>query len=475
MGSLCDRIDCFLTEQNSVSLCQDSYKALTKRMLEDCCRIYTNRIAEEDKNEAAGLLLKYWINNPYSRELLEKVLGKLPEKTANVPAYVKLGTAYPKGSTCPLVSVIIPVYNTAPYLCACLDSVINQTLKEIEIICVNDGSTDNSLSILEEYYGSDSRITIVSKGNSGLSSSRNVGLEYAQGEYVQFLDSDDLLELYALDELYHYAKQETLDILFFNAASFYESNLLKQNFGDFTDYYLTKTDLSKPRNGQQMFLAMEQSGEYRTSACLQLIKRTHLRENNISFLEGILHEDNLFTLQNLLLANSVARVNKPYYLRRVRENSIMTFKKRYINFYGYLRCFIGLMAFVDDLELEREVSKCVKNLLESLGKAAYRTYGELDEEERKKVAQLLPIEYFWWQLLCRYHAPLVKSKVPNSNNSVLVRVDEAELIRRSWTYRIGRFITFIPRKVRGGLRCYQEHGWSYTWHRILVHLHIKKY
>ena len=91
----------------------------------------------------------------------------------------------------PKVSVIIPVYNVEKYLKQCLDSVVNQTLKDIEIICVNDGSTDNSLEILEEYAQKDNRIIIISQENQGQSVARNIALEKATGEYVGFVDSDD--------------------------------------------------------------------------------------------------------------------------------------------------------------------------------------------------------------------------------------------------------------------------------------------
>ena len=94
----------------------------------------------------------------------------------------------------PKVSVIIPVYNVEKYLRQCLDSVVNQTLKDIEIICIDDGSTDNSLNILKEYAQKDNRIKIISKKNGGLSSARNAGLKFATGEFVGFVDSDDYIE-----------------------------------------------------------------------------------------------------------------------------------------------------------------------------------------------------------------------------------------------------------------------------------------
>ena len=96
------------------------------------------------------------------------------------------------------VSVIIPVYNVEKYLGECLESIIDQSLEDIEIVCVNDGSTDNSLSILESYAELDNRIKIISQENHGLAAARNTGLKNINGDYVYFIDSDDFLELSAL-------------------------------------------------------------------------------------------------------------------------------------------------------------------------------------------------------------------------------------------------------------------------------------
>ena len=124
------------------------------------------------------------------------------------------------------VSVIIPIYNTGKYLKQCMDSIINQSLKGIEIICVNDGSTDNSLDILKEY----SNIKIINQKNQGLSIARNTGLKYANGEYIYFCDSDDFLQLDALENLYLFAKHNNLDVLYFDGIAFFESEELKNKF-----------------------------------------------------------------------------------------------------------------------------------------------------------------------------------------------------------------------------------------------------
>ena len=120
----------------------------------------------------------------------------------------------------PKVSVIIPVYNVEEYLRECLDSVVNQTLKEIEIICVDDGSTDNSLEILKEYAKKDSRITVITQQNLHAGVARNAGLAVARGEYLSFLDSDDFFELNMLEETYEVAKTENSDLTFYQYKNY---------------------------------------------------------------------------------------------------------------------------------------------------------------------------------------------------------------------------------------------------------------
>ena len=112
----------------------------------------------------------------------------------------------------PKVSIIVPVYNVEKYLEKCLDSLVNQSLHDIEIICVNDGSKDDSLDILEKYAKKDSRIKIINKQNQGLSAARNDGLKVAAGEYVGYVDSDDWVDLNFYEKLYESAKKYNAEI-----------------------------------------------------------------------------------------------------------------------------------------------------------------------------------------------------------------------------------------------------------------------
>lgn len=122
-----------------------------------------------------------------------------------------------------MISIIIPVYNTAPYLRQALDSVLSQSYRDIQVICVNDGSTDESPAILQEYADKDSRVEIISQVNSGPSKARNTGLEYVKGEYLMFLDSDDWLEAQTLEKALFLMRDKQVDILFWGYRKVYSS------------------------------------------------------------------------------------------------------------------------------------------------------------------------------------------------------------------------------------------------------------
>ena len=127
-------------------------------------------------------------------------------------------------SVSPAVSVVIPVYNVAAWLPECLDSIRNQTLDDIEIICIDDGSTDDSADILHRYASADSRIRVIRQDNSGISETRNVGVRASSGKYLFFMDSDDVLESTALELCVKNMEDRELEFVCFNAVSFGEDN-----------------------------------------------------------------------------------------------------------------------------------------------------------------------------------------------------------------------------------------------------------
>ncbi len=215
------------------------------------------------------------------------------------------------------VSVIIPVHNMEDYLRECLDSIINQTLKDIEIICINNGSSDSSLNILKEYHDKDTRIKIISQNDRGPGGARNTGLKIAKGKYVYFIDADDIVELNGLKEMYNQAEIKNLDMLKFNLMTFDDK---------------TRENMSLYQRVKPAFL--EELGDvifnyktigsdvYTLSPNMQssLFKREIVKD--MEFPEKIIFEDNIFLIEALLRSKRVYYYDRFLSNKRERENSI---------------------------------------------------------------------------------------------------------------------------------------------------------
>ena len=218
----------------------------------------------------------------------------------------------------PKISVIVPVYNVEKYLSECLDSIINQTLKEIEIICVNDGSKDNSLSILKEYASKDKRIKIIDKENEGLGYTRKVGLENANGEYILFCDSDDYYaELTAFEELYNHIEKLKVDVVIFG---FIQKNEI-DNLIDYRSNYNIY-----PQKEVFSYLDIDNIFLTEVMTWLKIYSKKFLDNyDNWYFPKHTFYEDNPFHYQ-ILFRSKLSYLNKYFYVYRIRQNSIMTIK-----------------------------------------------------------------------------------------------------------------------------------------------------
>ncbi len=288
----------------------------------------------------------------------------------------------------PKVSVIIPVYNVENYIIKCLDSIINQKLYEIEIIVVNDGSTDNSLQIVESFAKNNDRILILSQINRGLSEARNTGIKYSKGEYIYFIDGDDYLDDNCLFDLYYEAVTKNLDIIFFDANSFLDEKRennkpeLINKFNNYLHYYHRKGNYKEILNGTEMFLKMKQNNEYRTSACLQFIKKEFYIKVDLSFYPGIIHEDNLFSFLAILQANRTIHINKNYYNRRVHENSIMTTSINVKNVYGYFIVYCEILKFLEKNNFKGDVRFEIRNELIANRNRIQRHFNQITQDEK---------------------------------------------------------------------------------------------
>lgn len=357
----------------------------------------------------------------------------------------------------PKVSIIIPVYNTGKYLRECLDSVINQTLKELEIICINDGSTDNSASILEEYRKKDNRFIIINKENGGQSSARNIGIKRAKGDYLYFLDSDDLINYKALQILYDKAYKNDLDVIYFDGFSFFENKFLERKHHNYLTYYAREKEYSDIISGEELFVKMVQDKVYRVSPCLQLIKRSYLVDINLLFYEGIIYEDNLFTFLCMIQAKKVCHLKERFFYRRVREESTMTKPYKFINLKGYLICFIYIMQFSFKHYYNDEVLNCIRNELTGIYYNIKRIYSQLSLEELTKINNLNPMERFILDSLIQ----------PKPNINQITKLEnELFSMSNSKSFKIGRLITYFPRKILQVYYCWKDNGGIYTLKKI---------
>ena len=209
----------------------------------------------------------------------------------------------------PKVSVIIPVYNTEAYVEQTLRSIMGQTLRDIELIVVNDGSTDGSLSVLERIATGDDRIRLYTQPNKGLSQTRNAGIARARGEFIYFMDSDDLLEPDALERCYERCQSDRLDFVFFDAESFGTT----ASDAAWFDYRRAKYFGTEVCDGTALLRRMLALHCYRASACLSFIRTAYLRGLGLRFYPGILHEDEHFTSGRRVQVESNARSSSGAY------------------------------------------------------------------------------------------------------------------------------------------------------------------
>lgn len=216
------------------------------------------------------------------------------------------------------VSVVLPVYNVENYLDECLESFLNQSIKDFELIAINDGSTDNSLNILKTYENKFKNLIILDQENKGLSATRNRGIEVATGEYVIFIDSDDMLVPKALEKLYKLSKDNELDITVYDALRV-EENTGEEDYGFYDRSKVYKKSLLSK---EEFFKGVIKKGMIH--APFHIFKREFLTKHNLRFKEELLHEDELFSMTAYQYINKVGYVNDMLYVRRYRDNSIMS-------------------------------------------------------------------------------------------------------------------------------------------------------
>lgn len=258
------------------------------------------------------------------------------------------------------ISLIICSYNDETFIRECLDSVINQTLKNIEIICVNDGSTDNTLKIMKEYEKKDNRIIVIDQPNSGLSEGRNKAFKIASGEYVQFLDSDDYLSSDACEKLYKRSKEFNLDMLFFSGYNFdSDTRILTENA-----YWAFKY---LPQDFKSDCFSIKECSPFvhrmAVSSCLTIYRFDFIKQYKMQFPSGLCFEDNLFFIKAIFKAKNLSILNEKLYYRRIHSKSITQNWEK--NFSDFLEIVSRVLEFVESLNAPLFLDNYKKSYLTS--------------------------------------------------------------------------------------------------------------
>ena len=238
------------------------------------------------------------------------------------------------------ISVIIPVYNGEKYIRKCLDSVINQTKKEIEIVVVNDGSADNTESIIKEYK--DKRIKYFKNTNHGIGYSRNFGVSKSSGKYIMFLDSDDYIDKDECKLLYEKCLEDDLDISICDFYKVYNNDLIEVNLGDFKSSSLKDnpdiiTEFLNPWG--------------------KLYNKKILTDNKIKFVENLKYEDAPFVIETFCNAKKIGKVNKPLHYYVIHGNSETTVRDE--------KCF-DILKIVDKIRKYTKDKEYLKDKIDKL-------------------------------------------------------------------------------------------------------------
>ncbi len=396
--------------------------------------------------------------NICQKDFDEYIIGQL----SGIEKRIYLQKKYLKeGSKMPKVSIIVPVYNVEEYLEECMESIVRQTLTDLEIICINDGSTDNSLEILKRYADNDDRIIIVDKENGGYGVGMNIGLDRAAGEYVGIVEPDDYVPLNMYEDLYLRAKEYDLDFI---KADFYRFKTAAN--GNMELVYNHLTPLTEKYN-VVFNPSMEPAAlKYVMNTWSGIYKNEFLREHHIRHHEtpGASFQDNGFWIQTFCYAKRAMILDKPYYMnRRDNPNSsvnnpekvyCMNEEYRYIKdiltkdeelwerfkYYYTFKKFGNYIFTLNRINIQFK-HQYVLDISKEFNEA--EKLGELDKSIFPDV-QLKKLE-----LLMSDPEMFYLKEGMKDNSSAQKKLEKIE---NSNSYLIGRTITYIPRKLKKKFR-----------------------
>lgn len=480
--------------------------------------LYFNAIAADE-------WLIYFVNSPFRKLELRRSQFQKSILLRNGCTFEQIAycTAN-KPNVMPVVSVIIPVYNAEEYLPECIESLLCQTFGDAEFIFVDDGSTDRSWEILQHYARLDLRVQIYRQKNQRAGIARNNGISHAKGEFITFLDSDDIMLPNALELFYHRACETKADIVISSAYHF-SNDVNKRSVAGWClrKEYLPKEEVFSVATHAKYLFQVTAGAPWG-----KFYKANFIHQNQLCFPNVPRSEDVYFMYWALAVAKSITTLNEKTILYRIVEGngSLEDSKDQYpiaqtqareqlwqkLNEIGiypkveqtFLNGTINGLSYHFNGFKTKEASRILYEEFKNRMIPLYNLdmsdpsyfYSKGEYNFVKKIYDSKSFEDYWderfkclkrdadyyYQEMQKMKAELVQAQVDGRGSQVSEKMikelayykGELRAVKNSKSYKIGRFITFIPRKIRGGIRCYHEHGWYYTWQRLLVHLHLKR-
>ena len=269
----------------------------------------------------------------------------------------------------------------------------------------------------------------------------------ACGQYIYFMDSDDILDINALQYCYDKIKKNNLDVLYFDGESFFDNDELESKYKHMIGIYKRTHSYNNIYSGLKLFCKFKSEHTWRVSPCMQIINREFLIKNNIMFTNEIIYEDNLFSFKIVLNAERVSHRNITFFKRRIREDSTTTKLLSWKNFYGYFICYIEMLYLARKYYLTTEEEKYVADELLNIKNSAKRILKTISKEEVDKFRLLNKFEQEYFNALFR-------------DNDIL----KTNILARNMDYS-----NIIIKKIDGCFKCYKQHGLKYTIKRIWQH------
>lgn len=316
--------------------------------------------------------------------------AQLPETGREVARYfvAEPGRPATERSDTPDVTVVIPVYNSERWLDDCLSSVMAQTGVALEVICVDDGSTDASRRVLERFAAADPRVRIIEQRNAGQSVARNTGLAAARGRYLAYLDSDDFWRENGLAELVAEADRDRLDVLLFDAVAFCDGEIEEETWNWYSTYYPRVRAHRGVRTGARMVADMRRWGDYRPHVGMYLARTEFMRTAGAPFIPGIVHQDNPYTFALLLAAHRTAHVRRSIYARRLRPGSTITALQGAASARGYFLSYLAMSRALGRREFDAVTTRHLEGVVASVLASARKKFATMPASAQVELGEL---------------------------------------------------------------------------------------